>query len=348
MQMTRNVGIITMIAALALTVGLCGVSYAAAPAIPPATESSLSPSQTGELKAYVQYWVDRLKVHKSYSAMAHDANQLLKPLKTAAQQPSAVFSYDYGSIVSRALRPLLSDPDRQLMVAVILGRIDDLSTQSSLEIALKSQNAGVRYWGAEGLIRILPQLQSIPPAYQEAENHLVAAIKVEKSPLVAAKIATALAQFSPLPAGVVSSMNRVLSSQAKLFSLRPPTSIAQAGELAKAFVAVLQAKPQLTAAEKTTAAEHLTDLLSYTCQYWALKQLSRTQRQMAPTAMMDFANALNALTGTTDFTLSGLSASGNADATLLAVNELTGSQGQAGTIQKIFPKVPIPPRVGGH
>jgi hypothetical protein len=63
--------------------------------------------------------------------------------------------------------------------------------------------------------------------------------------------------------------------------------------------------------------------------------------------MAHFADALNALTGTTDFTLSGLSSDSNRDATLLAVNELTGSQGQTGTIQKLLPKVPIPPRVGG-
>ncbi len=348
MQLKKNVVLKSMIAALALTLGTCVVSDAAAPPIPSATISTLSSSQTSELKAYVQYWVDRLKVNKSHSGMVHDANRLLKPLKTAGQQPSAVFSYDYGSLVSQALRPLLSDPQRQLIAAVALGRIDDLSTQSSLEIALKSKNTGVRYWGAEGLIRILPQLQSIPPAYQEAENNLVAALKVEKSPLVAAKIVTALAQFSPVPAGVISSLNGVLGAQVKLFSLRPPTTIAQAGELAKAFVAILQAKPSLTAAEKTTAATNLTDLLSYTCQYWALKQLNRTQRQMAPTAMANFAAALDALTGTSDFTISGLSSASNADATLLAVNELTGSQGQAGTIQKIFPKVPIPPRVGGH
>ncbi len=348
MQLKKNVVLKSMIAALALTLGTCAESYAAAPAIPAATISTLSSSQTSELKAYVQYWVDRLKLNQSHSGMVHDANRLLKPLKTAGQQPSAVFSYDYGSLVSQALQPLLSDPQRQLIAAVVLGRIDDLSTQSSLEVALKSQNAGVRYWGADGLNRILPQLQSIPPAYQEAENHLVAALKVEKSPLVAAKIALALSQFSPLPAGVVSSLNRVLGAQAKLFALRPPTTIAQAGALAKAFVAVLQAKPNLTAAEKTTAATNLTDLLSYTCQYWALKQLNRTQKQMAPTAMANFAAALNALTGTSDFTINGLSSASNADATLLAVNELTGSQGQAGTIQKIFPKVPIPPRVGSN
>ncbi len=346
MHVKNNVVRRSAIAVLALAVGTCAVGYAAAPAIPSATVSSLSPSQTGELKAYVQYWVDRLRVHKSYSAMAHDADRLLKPLKMAGVQPSAVFSYDYGSMVSRALRPLLSDPHRQLMVAVVLGRIDDLSTQGSLEVALKSQNAGVRYWGAEGLMRILPQLESIPPAYQEAENHLIAALKVEKSPMVAAKIATALAQFSPVPAGVVASLNRILGSQAKNFSLRPPTTVGQTGDLAEAFAIIVNAHAQLSDAEKTAAATNLTELLSYTCQYWALKRLDRAQTDMAPAAMRNFADALNALTGTTDFTLSGVSANSNADAVLLEVNELTGSQGERGTIQKIFPKVPIPPRVG--
>ena len=63
--------------------------------------------------------------------------------------------------------------------------------------------------------------------------------------------------------------------------------------------------------------------------------------------MIDFTTALNALTGTTDFTISGLSSSSNKAATLLSVNELTGSQGQPGAIQKMFPKTPIPPRIGG-
>ena len=264
MQMKRSIMRQSIITAFVLTLGFCGAGYAAAPAIPSATDSSLSPAQTAQLKAYVQYWIDRLKVNTSHSGMTHDANQLLKPLKTPSQQPSAVFSYDYGSIVSRAVRPLLKDPDRQLIAAVVLGRINDLSAQSSLELALQNQNAGVRYWGAEGLIRILPELQSIPPAYQEAENHLVSAIKVEDSPLVAAKIATALSQFSPTPTGVVSSLNRVLAAQAKLFSRRPPNSVAQAGILAQAITTVIRAQAHLSTSEKTAAATDLTQLLSYT------------------------------------------------------------------------------------
>jgi hypothetical protein len=64
--------------------------------------------------------------------------------------------------------------------------------------------------------------------------------------------------------------------------------------------------------------------------------------------MLDFTNALNALTGTRNFTIAGLSSASNKAATLLAVNELTGSQGQPGVIQKMFPKVPIPARTGGN
>ncbi len=335
------------IALMALTLASYGVARASAPPIPAPTDSSLTPTQKGELKAYVMYWFNHLKTTKSHAEMVHAANRLLKPIKTPGQQPSAVFSYDYGSIVSRALRPLLTDPKRQLITAVTIGRVDDLSAQSSLEMALQSSNAGVRYWGAEGLIRILPQLQSIPPAYQEAQTKLVAALKVEKSPLVAAKLVAALAQFSPVPSGVFSSLDGVLATQTKLFALRPPSTVAQAGALARSLVAVINAHAKPTVAEKAAAAKYLTQLLSYTCQYWALKRLDRTQRQLAPAAMIDFTTALNALTGTTDFTISGLSSSSNKAATLLAVNELTGSQGQPGAIQKMFPKTPIPPRIGG-
>jgi hypothetical protein len=335
------------IALLALALASGAVVYASAPPIPPANDASLTSAQSGQLKAYVQYWCNRLKATKSHAEMVHAANRLLRPLKTPAHQPSAVFSYDYGNIISHALRPMLNDPKRQLVAAVVLGRVNDLSTQSSLEMALKSDNAGVRYWGAVGLTRILPQLQSIPPAYQEAEDKLVTALKVEKSPLVAAKIASALAQFSPVPAGVFSSLDKVLGAQASLFAQRPPSTVAQAGALAQAMMEVLDAHVQPSPAEKTSAATHLTQLLSFTCQYWALKRLDRTQSELAPSAMTNFCNALNALTGTTVFTISGLSSSSNKAATLLAVNELTGSQGQSGTIQKIFPKTPIPPRVGG-
>ncbi len=347
MQMLNRLVKSSAIAVMALTLASYGMAIASAPPIPVPTDSSLTPAQKGELRAYVTYWFTHLKATKSHSEMVHAANRLLKPLKTPGQQPSAVFSYDYGSIVSRELRPLLTDPRRNLIVAVVLGRVGDLSVQGSLEMALQSKNAGVRYWGAEGLIRILPQLQSIPPAYQEAQTKLVAALKVEKSLLVAAKLAAALAQFSPLPSGVFSSLNGVLATQSKLFAMRPPSTVAQAGELARSLVAVINAHAQPTLAEKAAAAKYLTQLLSYTCQYWALKRLDRTQRQLAPSAMVDFTNALNALTGTTDFTISGLSSSSNKAATLLAVNELTGSQGQAGAIQKIFPKTPIPPRIGG-
>lgn len=347
-QMFKRIVKRSGVAVVAVALASCGMAYASAPPIPASTDSALTSVQKGELKAYVQYWFNRISATKSYRIMAHAANELLKPLKGPGEQPSAIFSYDYGTIVSRTLRPLLTDPERDLVAAVVLGRVGDLSTQSSLQLALQSKNAGVRYWGAVGLIKILPQLQSIPPAYQEAEDKLVAALQVEQSPLVAAKLVIALAEFSPLPSGVISSLVHILAAEAKLFSLRPPLTVAQAGELSQSLTALLEAQAHPTLAEKTQTATYLTQLLSFTCQYWAANELDRNQRQFAPAAMLDFTNALNALTGTRNFTIAGLSSASNKAATLLAVNELTGSQGQPGVIQKMFPKVPIPARTGGN
>ncbi len=335
-------------AVVASSVACSAGAWASAPPIPSSTLSSLSSADKTQLKAYVQYWMARLQTTKSPTTMLHAANRILKPLKNAAEPASAVFSYDYGSIINNAMSPLLSHPKKALVAAVTLGRVNDLSTQSSLETALESSNPAVRYWGAVGLLRILPQLESIPPAYQEAQNHLTRALKVETSPLVAAKLADALSQFTPVGPGAFSNVTRCLGVQAKLFHLRPPTTVAQAGMLADSLVAVINAQAHPTAKEKVVAASALTDLLSLTCQYWAAKKLGRTQSKMAASAMTKFANALNIVTGTTDFTIGGLSDTSNADATLLTVNELTGSQGQAGTIQKIFPGVPIPPRIAIH
>lgn len=324
---------------------LTQVASAAAPPLPPSSRGTPSASDQAEIAAFVQYYAQQMSAATDAHAMVRARRHLLAPMKSSTNAPSAEFTYDFGTQVATDFSALLSNKTTALNAVITIASIHDISTQSALQKALTNSNPAVRYWGARGLGEIFTQLMAIGPAYQQAVRAVQRALAVETDPLAAREMCDTLLTQNPVPAGTANLAARALKRAIAQYQQVVPGNLDITAGLAADLAVAAAHGSTLTPAQKAGAMNTLAQLMSYTAQYFKQGLLDHKQKLFAFSAIANSADAMNAITGTTNFSLNGLGAESNPAAILLAVNQITGSQTQAGAIQKLFPKIAIPPRI---
>jgi hypothetical protein len=328
--------------------GLCvtQLASAAAPALPPPNRGTPSAADQTEIAAFVQYYAQQMSTAKPFSsAMVRARRHLLAPLASTTNPPSAEFTYDFGTQVATDFAPLLSNKNTALNAAITIGSIHDISTQSTLQTALTNSSPAVRYWGAAGLGQIFTQLMAIGPAYQQAVAAVRQALAVETDPLAAREMCDVLLTQNPLPAGLAHLTANALARGIAGYQDVVPANLDIISGLTDDLAKAAAHGSTMTDAQKAKAMNTLATLMSYSAQYLSAGLLNRNQKLSAFNAISYAANAMNTISGTTNFLLNGLNAQSDPAAILLAVNGMTGSQGQDGAVQKLFPKIAIPPRI---
>ena len=324
---------------------LTQLASAAPPPLPPPSRGTPTASNQTEIAAYVQYYARQMSAAAHRRDMVRARRRLLAPLQSTTNPPSAEFTYDFGTQVANDFTSLLSNKKTALNAAITIGSISDISMQAPLQAALTNASPAVRYWGAKGMGNIFSALMSIGPAYQQAVAAVQQALAVEKDPLVAEEMSTVLLTQNPLPSGLSALIAKAIARSIAGYQDVVPTNLDITSGLAADLADAAQHGATLTDAQKLAAMNTLSVLMSDTAQYLSAKLLDRKQMLSAFNAISNASNAMNAITGTTNFSLSGLNAQSDPAAILLAVNAITGSQGQAGAVQKLFPKALIPHRI---
>ncbi len=328
--------------------GLCvtQLASAAAPSLPPPSRGTPTASDQTQIAAFVQYYSQQMSAAKAFSsAMVRARRHLLAPLLSTTNPPSAEFIYDFGTQVAADFIPLLSNKNTALNAAITIGSIHDISMQSALQTALTNPSPAVRYWGAAGMGNIFTQLIAIGPAYQQAVADMQQALAVETDPLAAKEMCDVLLTQNPLPADLASLTANALDRGISGYQDVVPANLDITSGLAADLAAAVTHGSTMTDAQKAKAMQIMAALMSYTAQYLSAGLLDRKQKLSAFSAISYAAETMNAISGTNNFSLNGLNAQSDPAAILLAVNGLTGSQGQAGAVQKLFPKTAIPPRI---
>jgi hypothetical protein len=330
--------------AIGLLVGPAN-SRADAPPLPDPTSGEIDATAQSQITAYVAYYADQLTAAGDDAKTQGDLRSaMLKPIN--ASTVSAVFAYDFGSQVVNKFTPLLNNPKTALNTVIIASEVDNMSTQPLLEAALGNSSPAVRYWAADGLGGILPALVQIGPSYQQALNKLEAAVTVEQDPVAAAKICGGLASANPADAAVASAVVAALGRITANYSSVAPENLEDAAQIAGDLSQVLQNNAlKLDADDQLAAMTALTNLASFTAQYYAAGQLSHSQMLSAYSAIAAGVQAMNVVSGSSDFSLDSLNPSSDSAALLLKVNDITGFQNQNGLVQRLYPKVSVPPRI---
>ena len=332
---------------LAVVLGTTGLAFGAAPPMPNPVAATYTAADTTAMTAYVDYYAAQLRQATTTRAMVHARHGILKPLQQKSLTPSVMFLSDYGSVVTTELTPLLAHKNLALNTIITLANINDLSTQPALQQGLESPVPAVRYWAARGLIGIEPELAQIGPSEQSAVTQLKTALSTETDPVAALEICQCLQSMTPEPLDTAPLIVAVIGRVTHPYPKAPPQNLDLAARLVSSLTQVLKAGAVLTPDEKLTAMTTLADLGSYAAQYWQAGLLGYPQKLAAPETVNACAAAMNAVSGTTSFSIPPLTSTSSATDTLLKVNALTGSQSQAGILQKLFPKAPIPIRIAG-
>ena len=343
MNNRNNRVLLSLLAAAGLFV--TQLAFADAPALPPTSRGSPTAADQSQISAFVQYYAQQMSAAVNSHAMVRARRHLLAPLQSKTSVPSAEFLYDFGTQVATDFTPLLSDKKTALNAIITVGSIADISMQAPLQVGLTNPSPAVRYWAAKGLGNISTQLMSIGPAYQQAITALQQAMAVETDPLVAAEMCQVLLAQNPIPSNLAQLTATALKRGISNYMNVVPSNLDIVSHLTSDLTAAVQHSAPLTAAQKVQAVNTLALLMSYSAQYWSAGLLDRNERLSAFSAISHAADAINAILGTTKVSLSGLNSESNPAAVLLAVNGITGSQGQLGLIQKLFPTVKIPGRI---
>ncbi len=315
--------------------------------MPNSNAASYTAADTAAMTVYVQYYATQLKQSTTTRAMVRARHGILKPLREKSATPSVVFLSDYGSVVTTELAPFLNRKNLALNAIITLAKVQDLSTQSALQQGLTSSLPAVRYWAALGLQRIEPELAQIGPSEQSAVSQLKTALSTETDPVAALEMCKTLQTMSPEPLDVAPLVIQALDRVTQPYPKAPPRNLDVAAGLADSLAGFVKAGAVLSPEEKVQAMQVLANLCSYASQYWQAGLLGYPQKLAAPIAINACSNAMNTVSGTTEFTIPTLTDTSSTTETLLKVNALTGSQNQAGVAQKLFPKVPIPVRIAG-
>jgi|GEM_PF-2158416 len=321
------------------------LASAAAPPLPPPSRGTPSASDQTQIAAFVQYYAQQISAAPHRRDMVRARRHLLAPLQSTTNPPSAEFIYDFGTQVANDFASLLSNKKTALNAAITIGSIADISMQAPLQTALTNPNPAVRYWGAKGMGNIFAPLMSIGPAYQQAVTAVQQALAVETDPLVAEEMSNVLLTQNPLPAGLANLISKAIARSIAGYQDVVPGNLDISSGLAADLANAAQHGATLTDSQKVKAMSTLSELMSDTAQYLRAGLLDRKQKLSAFSAINNAANAMNAITGTTNFSLAGLNAQSDPAAILLAVNGITGAQGQPGAVQKLFPKIVIPHRI---
>ena len=334
--------------------GFGGAGLQAAPPAPNPTVTALSPIDRTAISSYVDYYATLLQSAVQSDRMVRDRRALLAPLRRPQQPPSAVFSEHYASTLTTTLQPLLNRPTLALNVMITLAKARDLATQPALQAGLTNSNAAVRYWAAWGLARIWPEVEQIPPAFQQAIAAVETALGRETDPVVMRQLCATLLAANPqanpklLAAAplVIAALRKIAATYAKA----PPDNAQVAADIVMQLHTWLDDGAVLTDAQKNAAMTALTELISFPAQYWNAGALDTASQPQVTRLIAAGLDAMNAVSPTADFSIRGLGAASTptqVGGILLQINELTGSQGQKGRVQKLFPLVPIPPRIPG-
>lgn len=324
---------------------LTQLASAAAPPLPPSSRGTPTASDQAEIAAFVQYYAQQMSAAAHRRDMVRARRHLLAPLVSKNHPPSAEFIYDFGTQVASDFTPLLANKHTALNAAITIGSIDDISMQAPLQTALTNASPAVRYWGAKGMGNIFAPLMSIGPAYQQAVAAVQQALSVETDPLVAEEMSSVLLTQNPPPAGLANLISRAIAHGISGYQDVVPSNLDIISGLAADLAEASRDGSTLTDVQKVKAMNTLSMLMSYTAQYLSANLIDRNQKLSAFDAISNAGSAMNAITGTTSFSLTGLTADSDPAAILLAVNGITGAQGQPGAVQKLFPKIVIPHRI---
>ncbi len=150
---------------------------------------------------------------------------------------------------------------------------------------------------------------------------------------------------NPLPTGLANLISNAIARGIVGYDDVVPNNLDITSGLAANLADAARRGSTLTDTQKAEAINTLSILMSDTAQYLSAGLLDRKQKLSAFSAINNAADAMNAITGTTNFSLTGLNAQSDPAAILLAVNGITGAQGQPGAVQKLFPKIVIPHRI---
>lgn len=332
---------------LAVILGTSGLAFGAAPPMPNPAAPTYTAADTTAMTAYVNYYVAQLSQATTTRAMVRARHRILKPLQEKSVTASVMFLSDYGSVVTTELTPLLAHKNLALNAIITLANIKDLSTQPALQQGLESPIPAVRYWSARGLIGIEPELAQIGPSEQSAVTQLKTALSTETDPVAALEMCQSLQSMTPEPLDTAPLIVAVLGRVTQPYPKAPPQNLDIAAQLATSLTQLVKAGAVLTPDQKLAAMTTLADLCSYAAQYWQAGLLGYPQKLAAPEAINACSTAMNAVSGSSSFAVPTLTTTSSATESLLKVNALTGSQSQAGVLQKLFPKAPIPVRIAG-
>ncbi len=324
---------------------LTQLAYGAAPPLPLPSRGTPTASDQAKIAAFVQYYAQQMSAAAHQSDMVRARRRLLAPLQSTTNPPSAEFTYDFGTQVANDFTSLLSNKKTALNAAITIGSIGDISMQAPLQTALTNANPAVRYWGAKGMGHIFTPLMSIGPAYQQAVAAVQQALAAESDPLVAEEMSKVLLTQNPLPTGLANLISNAIARGIVGYDDVVPNNLDITSGLAANLADAARRGSTLTDTQKAEAINTLSILMSDTAQYLSAGLLDRKQKLSAFSAINNAADAMNAITGTTNFSLTGLNAQSDPAAILLAVNGITGAQGQPGAVQKLFPKIVIPHRI---
>ncbi len=323
-------------------------SNAAAPTVPNPAAAHFSSASQAKVAAYVGYYVARLRKAENPHQMFRARENLLQPLREKGNPPSAIFSNLYGTRIAAQLTPLLSDKRLALSAIITIAKVNDLSTQRALKRGLQNPGAAVRYWAGRGLSSLLPELEQIPPAFRQSVRWLKRALAKETDPIVMEEFCDTLAGLNPASTGAAPLMVRSLEKIIAGYGQVPPENLEVAAGIASDLNKTVARGGALTAKQKTAALGVLADLMSYAAQYWNAGLLNRTQKLVVAKTIAVCGQTMNAISSSQAFVIKGIrSRPGDPARILSQVNGLTGSQGHKGRLQKLFPKVAIPPRIPG-
>ena len=238
--------------------------------------------------------------------------------------------------------------DAQLNAAILIAQAKALSADAALEnIMIPNSNAAIRYWGAKGLENILPELMKVGgDAVKRALTALNTTIAHETSGVVKQEIIRALGA-----AGDGAALETAADALASQLQAGPAdhetidaaaTAMSQLDALMKKGATIDKAKVANSAAM----------IASYSAQQLPAMQ-KRLQESGGPgdippaysdsvrAAVTAAINVLNDAAGKNAFTPPGKDS--GPDEIQFNVDSITGSASAgAGSLQKIFPNVPVP------
>ncbi len=320
------------------------VAVLAAPPLPASTVSPITGGDRLKIKTFVQYECNRLAAVTNLRRAVRIRRALTAPVAASANA-SAEFRYRYAHTVGVQCAKLLTNKNAALNAIIVIADMRDISVETALENGLSNHNPAVRYWAAKGLGEILNTLSVIRAAFHRAIAKLGAALKAETDPIVRQRIEDTLVEPRNPPRQAASLLIGALATTAKGFAASPPHDLESVVSGITDVNKLLKKNVTLNAVQTRAAVSAVSRLISFSAQWYDTRQIPLDEKPFVPQVMAAAGVLLDRLGKTTDF--SGLKTGPKPDpvSLLLKVNNVTGSPGAPGEIQKVFPGVKSPPRI---